>query len=74
MNTDMVAQTTPFTENLGRHPDVLADAAYGLITATHSQMSVELRQVSVDSAALSRHVEASGMPHGVWWFNQRRQL
>lgn len=50
---------------------VLDHAAYALLTIDGPAMSIELRQVRVDKDTLSRHVEASGMPHGAWWLGLR---
>ncbi len=50
---------------------VMAHAAYTLITTNGSELSIELRQVPIDQEQLSRQVNASGMPHGVWWLGLR---
>lgn len=50
---------------------VLDHAAYALITADGPEVSIELRQVSIDRDELSRRIEASGMPHGAWWLGLR---
>ena len=51
---------------------VLDHAAYALVAADGPAVSIELRQVPIDWDALSRQVEASGMPHGAWWLGLRR--
>ncbi len=53
---------------------VLARADYALLAITADEVSIELRQVATDEAALSRLVRTSGMPHAEWWLGQRRRV
>jgi hypothetical protein len=48
---------------------VLAHAAYAVVTATLGEVSIELRQVAVDQAALEASVAKSGMPRAEWWLD-----
>lgn len=50
---------------------VLNHAAYGLVTTDGPELKIELRQLAIDTAELTRQVEASGMPHGEWWMAER---
>ena len=51
---------------------VLPHAAYAIVTTNCGEVSIELRQVPVDTTALAASVSRSGMPHAEWWLELRR--
>ncbi len=51
---------------------VLNHAAYGIVTASSSGISIELRNAPIDLDRLARQVKTSGMPHPEWWLSLRR--
>lgn len=42
-------------------------AEYAILTVEGGRLSVELRRVPLDPAAIRRALLESGMPHAVWW-------
>lgn len=42
-------------------------AEYGLVSSQHGQVSIELRRMPIDVAALLQTARRSGMPHFDWW-------
>lgn len=50
---------------------VMNHAAYAVVAATATDVSVEFREVPIDVDALARVVRSSGMPHGEWWLGLR---
>lgn len=52
----------------------IANAEYGLMSAKHGQLEVELRRVPYDLDALTESVMVSEMPHADWWIGRWRSV